>query len=93
MLPRTMPSVQTVPGVVPMAGGLNLSVPELFAKPGTLAFAFNYEPQLSGGYRRLGGIERFDGQSAPNLAEYVLLQLTVAPTGIDLGDTDRKSVV
>lgn len=82
-----IPSVNVTPGLVPMAGGLNLTVPELFSKPGSLVFAYNYEPQLNGGYRRMGNAEYFDGHTRPDLAGYVLLTLNAAPSGLALGDS------
>lgn len=46
----------------------------------------NFEPSINGGYRRMKGIERFDGRPAPSAAPYYIM--SVALTGaVAVGDT------
>lgn len=72
---------------VPLGGGLDVVSTPLFTKPGTLRLAYNYEAATGGGYERIGGIERFDGRTAPNEAAYVYIQTVAAVTGAVVGDT------
>jgi len=79
-----MPAVQT--SYVQLAGGLDLVSPALQLKPGACIDACNFVPEISGGYKRVGGYERFDGRPKPSEAEYWIL--TIAPTGtVVAGDT------
>lgn len=41
----------------------------------------NYEVTTEGGYRRVAGYERFDGQPSPSRAEFRVLRLVANPTG------------
>lgn len=76
-----LPKVDVKPEQFIFDGGLDLITPPGFAKPGSCRFALNYELEFGGGYRRIGGFERFDGQPQPHNAEYVVLQ---ADEGFDL---------
>ncbi|MDP3139783.1 MAG: hypothetical protein Q8N17_26035 [Burkholderiaceae bacterium] len=78
--------VNTTPVAVALGGGLDLVSTPMFAKPGTARLAYNYEAATGGGYERVGGIEKFDGRTNPNLAEYAYLECTAAHTAL-LGDT------
>lgn len=49
----------------PFDGGLNLVDPPLDVKPGMLLGAQNYELRVRGGYRVIGGFERYDGHPSP----------------------------
>ncbi|CAL9956055.1 amidase [Vibrio phage 219E48-1] len=49
----------------PFVGGLDNNTPYLQRNPGSLIRALNYEPDPDGGYRRIRGYERYDGQSSP----------------------------
>lgn len=82
-----MPAVRVLPDVVVLGLGLDLTAPDLLAKPGSLRSAYNYELDKDGGVRRIGGIERFDGRTEPDRAEFVVLELVAEPTAIALGDT------
>lgn len=53
-----------------LKGGLDLTTPAAVIKPGRVIGAKNYEPDDEGGYRRLAGYERFDGQPSPSDASY-----------------------
>jgi hypothetical protein len=49
-----------------MAGGLNLVTAPGATKPGELLYVENFICSQNGGYQRIGGYERFDGQPAPS---------------------------
>lgn len=63
-----------VPSVVPLVNGLDLSSPELLAKPGDLLDCLNYEITDVSGYRRIDGFQRYDGnvslKDVPNARVY-----------------------
>ena len=67
-------------------GGLDLTSPPGLAKSGTARFATNYEAEFGGGYRRLGGFERFSGRPSPSAAIYTLLEATAGFTDLVVGD-------
>jgi hypothetical protein len=50
-------------------GGLDIESDPLVIPAGALILCKNFECKIGGGYRRIGGYERFDGQIAPSLAE------------------------
>ena len=70
----------------PMKGGLDLLTPAIQLFPGKCFDAQNYEPEISGGYRRINGYERFDGHTSPTAATYSLINITLTGT-IAVGDT------
>lgn len=53
-----------------LGGGLDLVSPALSIKPGRVIVAENYECDYNGGYRRVRGLERFDGRLAPSEATF-----------------------
>lgn len=57
-------------------GGLNLVDTPLKVKPGELLGVKNYEPGIRGGYTRVEGYERFDGQTKPSEASFTYCDLT-----------------
>ena len=59
----------------PFQGGLDLVSPVLNIQPGYLLDGINYEPDINGGYRRIPGYERFDGQPSPSDRANTVLQL------------------
>ena len=61
------------PRFLPFVGGLDTTKQRLGVEPGTLQASLNYEPDIQGGYRRVGGFERFDGRARPSDATYLLL--------------------
>ncbi|AUR96749.1 head-closure protein [Vibrio phage 1.232.O._10N.261.51.E11] len=71
----------------PFFGGLDVNTPYLQRNPGSLINSLNYEPDPDGGYRRIRGYERYDGQPSPTdsgvTAIPVSAVITPAPT---LGD-------
>ena len=86
-----MPTVDVRPDSVVIGGGMNLSVPPLFAKPGTARLAYNYEYAVDGGVERVRGLDAFDGRTAPSSAAYVMLQCSATISGISIGDTVEGS--
>lgn len=56
-----------------LEGGLDLMSPVIAVPPGRVSDAQNYEPEISGGYRRIDGYERFDGRPAPSKEDYWFL--------------------
>ncbi len=80
-----------------LAGGLDIVHPALTLDPGRALAMVNFEPWYEGGYRRIPGYERFDGQPKPSEASYVgfettdittpLLAIGDAITGVTSGAT------
>lgn len=70
----------------PMAGGLDLERPALSIAPGELIDVINYEPMSYGGYRRINGIEVFNGKPSPSAANYWLMGVSISGT-IAIGNT------
>ncbi|MES2183035.1 MAG: hypothetical protein V4505_00685 [Pseudomonadota bacterium] len=81
---RKMPQVLT--DFYPMAGGLDLMTPAVALSPGKCFDCQNYFPQISGGYSRLHGFERYDGRQNPSSASYWVMAATMA-LAISVGDT------
>lgn len=68
---------QTDSTYYPLKGGLDLVTKAIVLEPGKCIDAQNYEPDAVGGYRRINGHERFDGQPAPSEADYHFLSITL----------------
>lgn len=94
-----MPAVETQ--WFEMRGGLNLTTPPLKLPDGMCQDALNFECQLDGGYSRVMGYERFDGQPSPSAAGYSTLpadldesvEVGVTITGVTSGATAVVIVV
>lgn len=71
---------------VPFRGGLDEATPALETKMGRVTAASNHEPDLNGGYARIGGYERLDGRAAPSAAVYYTMELADA-SGVSVDDT------
>ena len=69
-----------------LEGGLDLVSPTLTLKPGVARAAQNFEISVSGGYTRIPGYERFDGQPAPSAATYAAITLN-SVAGVVVGNT------
>jgi hypothetical protein len=82
-----MPSVSVQPVSLAFEGGMDMVTSPGRAAPGTARFCFNYEVELEGGYRRVGGFERFSGQPRPHLAAYSALEAAGGFTGLAVGNT------
>lgn len=78
-----MPPVKSA--YFPLSGGLDLVTPAMSMPPGRTFDCMNYEPEISGGYRRIDGYERFDGSPSPHdKSTYAILKATLTDT-IPLG--------
>lgn len=77
---RPLPAVDTIPKYLPFSGGLDLVSQEALRGPGTLGDCLNYEPDVDGGYRRVGGYERLDGRQAPSRAVALPVACTLSST-------------
>lgn len=74
------------PYTMSFGGGLDLVTPPMNKKPGRVISSSNYEPR-PGGYRRIDGIERFDGQPEPHLASYWVLNFDAGTAIVSEGNT------
>jgi hypothetical protein len=54
----------------PFKGGMNIVDPALTIPPGELIDGYNYETVTRGGYRRIGGFERYDGHHTASESIY-----------------------
>ena len=77
---------KVIPEPIFLAGGLDVVTPPFQLKPGFCRQAQNFECSIYGGYRRMAGYERFDGQAAPSDGQYTILNAT-SITGGSVGDT------
>ncbi len=66
-----------IPESFMLDGGLDMASIPAMAKPGRLISARNFEPDTNGGYRRIAGIERFDGRTRPSTVDYTVIEGTV----------------
>jgi hypothetical protein len=69
-----------------LEGGLDLVTPTLSLKPGVARDGLNFEVSVTGGYSRIAGTERFDGQTSPNSVSYGVITLNTN-TGASVGST------
>ena len=67
----SMPPVKY--NLIQLQGGLDLVTPTLSLPPGVARESVNFEVSITGGYSRIPGYERFDGQPNPSDANYNLL--------------------
>lgn len=75
---------------VTLSGGLDLVTPPIKVEAGTASEALNYFESVKGGYTRIAGYERFDGQLSPSHATYYLVTITqwdqrVTPAPVSIG--------
>lgn len=70
-----------------LAGGLDLMTPPIAVQPGRVSDAQNYEPEISGGYRRIDGYERYDGRPSPTSASYWVVNYTAGAVAAVVGST------
>lgn len=61
-------------------GGIDQERPPLSVSPGSLLDGMNYEAGSLGGYRRIDGYERYDGQAQPSDADYTYCEVTFTDT-------------
>lgn len=69
-----------------LKGGLKLEDPPLTMPDGALLVGDNYECLPRGGYRRISGYERYDGQDSPSDASYWVLNFDAGTAAISAGD-------
>jgi hypothetical protein len=72
--------------LITLAGGLDLVTPTLSLPPGVARDAVNFEVSVLGGYTRIAGYERYDGQPNPSDALYNLITVDDV-SSISVGDT------
>ena len=75
----------------PLGGGLDVTTPALSVKAGRALALNNYEPWFNGGYRRIYGFERFDGQPKPSEQTFTGFDVSDA-SSLTLGDTVTDDV-
>jgi len=63
--------VQTKALYYPLGGGLDVVTPVQSMNPGRVIACSNIEPWFNGGYRRIDGFERFDGQPKPSEQNFI----------------------
>lgn len=63
--------------LIRLEGGLDQVTPTLSLKSGIARRAANFEASITGGYTRIAGYERFDGQPSPSAAVYNLFDCTL----------------
>lgn len=83
---RAVSSVRVDPEVIRMLGGVDYTTPPMQRKSGTLRDALNFEADQFGGYARIEGYERFDGQASPSDAGYTIIAATITGSPA-VGDT------
>lgn len=66
-------------------GGLDIVTPALELDPGRVLGCRNYEIGIYGGYRRIEGYERYDGQPRPSDASYWILDFDTSDTEVVAG--------
>lgn len=71
---------------IPLYGGLDLVSIPLLVKPGKAFSSSNFEPDINGGYRRMAGLERFDGRPRPSDAAYSMVACAITGS-VSVGDT------
>ena len=73
--------------VVMLKGGLDQITPTLSLDAGFAKDSVNFECAVTGGYTRVAGYERFDGQMSPSNATYALLGFTTFTNTPAVGST------
>jgi hypothetical protein len=72
--------------LIRLGGGLDQVTPTLSLPPGVARRAANFECSITGGYSRIAGYERFDGQPSPSSANYNILVCALTGT-VAVGNT------
>lgn len=65
-----LPGAKIVDEYLRLWGGLDQVSPAITIPPGAAITAFNYEPGVTGGYKRIDGLERHDGRTSPSAGTY-----------------------
>ncbi len=72
-------------GYFALKGTIDQATPALTLQPGSAIEAVNFEPGISGGFKRISGYERFDGRERPSDATFYRTSVADS-TGIAAGD-------
>jgi len=80
-----MPPIQY--DAIQMQGGVDQMTPLLNLKPGMPRDALNFEASILGGYTRIGGYERSDGQPLPSSKNFNLIFVNAFTNIPAVGDT------
>ena len=80
------PFSQVKTDIIPLVGGLDLVTTPVLVPPGRLISSNNFEPDIYGGYKRMPGIERYDGRSRPSDANYYIAVVSLSGI-VGIGDT------
>lgn len=75
---RALPVVPVQSEFIAFRGGTDLVTPMLQLKNGYAREAQNFELDINGGYRRVLGYERYDGQSRPSDQTYAVLTIALS---------------
>lgn len=82
---------------IQLQGGIDLVSPALQIRPGVCIDAGNFVPEISGGYRRVGGYERFDGRLKPSDADYWIMAVPdssgFAVSDALVGNSSRQTAI
>jgi len=62
----------------PLGGGLDVVTPVQSMNPGRVLGISNFEPSFNGGYRRIDGFERFDGQPKPSEQTFIGFEVSAS---------------
>lgn len=81
-MPLNTPQVRY--DLIRLKGGLDQVTPTLSLPPGVARNSLNFEASITGGYTRIAGYERFDGQAYPASATYTVLYGSFS--GVAVGD-------
>ena len=85
-LQQALGSTPVRPDYMQLVGGLDETTPPYQRATGTAREMVNFDVDIHGGYRRIAGYERFDGQTKPSEALYWILNITLT-AAIAVGDT------
>lgn len=90
-----MPAPQVNYDLVYLKGGLDLITPTLALPAGIARDAYNFEVSITGGYTRIQGYERYDGQTSPSSANFSGLTAnltgTIVAGDVIVGGTSGES--
>lgn len=81
-----LPNIKVIPEYTKFIGGLDQEAAAMTFPPGSIYVSQNYVSTTDGGYRRIDGYERYDGQLSPSDATYYSFTVTFTDT-ILVGDT------
>lgn len=64
--------------IIPLFGGLDQVTIPVLMPSGRVMSSNNFEPDINGGYRRIPGVERYDGHSSPHSADYYIANVAIS---------------